>query len=80
MPWSADTCLTQSSRSKASPSWEVPIPDVIMIMHSPGALSYVIAVVLPAKVVPASVPTMAPWIAASEGRSWSHIPGSVRGC
>ena len=38
-----------------------------------------IAIAMPAGVVPASVATMAPRIVASAGRSWNHNPGFFRG-
>ena len=34
---------------------------------------------MPVGVVPASVVTMAPWMVASSGNSWNHMPGSTRG-
>ena len=59
------SCLTQSSKVKASPSWEVDIPNVVTVAYSPGTLSYAIAIVMLGGVVPALVATMAPRIVAS---------------
>ena len=52
---------------RASPSWDVPIPDVVSVVYSPGALSYATAIVMAAGVVPVSVATMAPRIVAGGG-------------
>ena len=80
MPCYAASCLTQSMRVRASPSWEVPNPEVVTVTYFPSALSCTIAIVMRAGVVAALVATMATRIAASGGRSWNHIPGFVRGC
>ena len=61
------TCLSMASgakdcRDRASPCWEVPNPDVVC-----WALSYAIAITMPAAVVLALVATMAPRIVASGG-------------
>ena len=45
---------------RASPFGEVPIPDIVWVAYSPGPLSYVFTIVIPAGVVPASVATMPP--------------------
>ena len=48
------------SRVRASPFWDVRIPNVVSVVYSTGALSYASAIVMPAGVVPALVATMPP--------------------